>query len=277
MTNKKFQVGNFFNKRNHKTTKNHSGKKRRIFASAVAVMILSLSKLKSAEAIGTNLPPQQGVVSIMPDRDPNRLIKPTKVKINSEIEPKLVMPSFSKNVNKPGNLSLPIYIYLMDDKFLRRPEVSSLIKELRGGSWSINLIGNAIFLAVVYTIWLLGSESEGFVQQPNPGWELRKPPGLVRPADCETQLYAGSPPQSLKTEASRNQPNPKDRWILVESRPELIIRRGQAKSKTKDHGALVGLPYTIKKNGGTSTARTEANIDVFMDAVEEIVENPNSN
>ena len=53
------------------------------------------------------------------------------------------------------------------------------------------------------------------MQQPNPGWGLEnnlyETPGLVRPADCETQLYPGSPQQSLKTEASRNQPNPKDR------------------------------------------------------------------
>jgi hypothetical protein len=34
------------------------------------------------------------------------------------------------------------------------------------------------------------------------------------------------------------------------------MRRGQSQFKTKDHGALVGLPYKIKKNGGTSTART---------------------
>jgi len=167
----------------------------------------------------------------MPDRDANRLIKPSKLKINSDIEPKIMMPSLSKNVKNPGELYLPTYIYLMDDKFLRRPEVSSIIRELRGGSWSTSLIGNTIFVAVLYSIWLLASGSEGFVQQPNPGWglssNLYEPPGLVRPADCETQLYAGSPQQSLKTEASRNQPNPKDRWILVESRPALVIRRGQ--------------------------------------------------
>lgn len=148
------------------------------------------------------------------------------------------------------NGELPAFIYLMDDRFLKNQEVIKVIKELRGGSWSIPLIGNIIFLGVFFSIWIL---AESFVvpAQPNPGWglgnNLYEPPGLVRPADCETQLYAGSPQQSLKTEASRNQPNPKDRWILVESRPELIIRRGQTQFKTKDHGALVVLPYTIKK------------------------------
>lgn len=114
----------------------------------------------------------------------------------------------------------------------------------------------------------------------NPGWgfqnNLYDPPGLIRPADCETQLYEGSPTQSLKTWEDRNQPNPKDRCILVESRPELVMRRGQSQFKTKDHGALAGLPYTIKKSGGTSTPITEENVDVFIDVVEGIVENPNS-
>ena len=249
--------------------------KRKIFL-IIAVMIIMFSDVKSAEAIGTNLPPQQRVVIIMPDRDTTRLIKVSKVKINSEIEPKIMMPSLSKNVKKPGELSLLRYIYLMDDKFLRRPEVSSIIRELRGGSLTTALIGNTIFVAVLYGISLLASGSEGFVQQPNPGWGLSEPPGLVRPADCETQLYSGSPQQSLKTEASRNRPTGKDRYILVESRPELIIRRGQAQYKTKNHGAVAGLDFKIKNNGGTSTPRTEANIDGFVDAVEKIVENPNS-
>ncbi len=99
---------------------------------------------------------------------------------------------------------------------------------------------------------------------------------MVRPRDCRTQLHAGSPTQSLKTWEDRNQPNPKDRSFLVESRPELVMRRGQSKFKTKDHGALAGLPYSVKKNGSTSTLKTEENVDIFMDAVEEIVYDPNS-
>ena len=246
--------------------------KRQIFVIIIGMLVI-FSNVKSVDAIGMSLPPQRRVVCIMSNQNTNRLIQPSKVKLDLEIKPKII-------VKNPGELSLPTYIYLMDDKFLSRPDISSIIRELRGGSWSTALIGNTIFVAVLYGIWLLASGSEGFVQQPNPGWglgnNLYEPPGLVRPADCETQLYAGSQQQSLKTEASRNQPNPKDRWILVESRPELIMRRGQAQFKTKDHGALAGLPYKIKTNGGTSTAKTEENIDRFMDVVEEIVENPNS-
>ena len=137
---------------------------------------------------------------------------------------------------------LPLLVYMMDEHFIRTPEVSKLIKELRGGSLTIGLIGNAIFLAVVYGIWILSGGTQGFVTPPqNSGW------GLVRPMDCETHLYTGSPTQSLKTWEDRNSPNPKDRYFLIQSRPELIMRRGQSKFKPKDHGALAGLPYSIKK------------------------------
>jgi hypothetical protein len=167
---------------------------------------------------------------------------------------------------------------MIDDRFIRTSEVSKLIKELRCGSLTTALIGNAIFLAVLCSIWILG---EGFViPPPNPGWGLPRglydPPGLVRPGDCGTQLHAGSPTQSLKKWEDRNQPSPKDRWFLVESRPELVMRRGQSKFKTKAHGALAGLPYSVKNNGSTSTLKTEENVDIFMDVVEEIVYDPNT-
>lgn len=77
-----------------------------------------------------------------------------------------------------------------------------------------------------------------------------------------------------KTWQNRNESNPKDRWCLLEGRPELVLRRGQSKFKTKDHGALVGLPYTIKKDGSTSTLKTEENVDIFMDGVEKIIYDP---
>lgn len=175
---------------------------------------------------------------------------------------------------KPSEL--PLWVYIMDEQFIRTPEVSKLLKEIRGGSLTITLIGNMIFLGVLYGIWILAGGTQGFVAPPtNPGWGLPRglydSPGLVRPGDCGTQLHAGYPSQSLKTWEDRNQPNPKDRWFLVESRSELVMRRGQSKFKTKDHGALAGLPYSVKNNGSTSTLKTEENVDIFMDVVEEIV------
>jgi len=258
--------------------KNLPSKMRRKSKKVIAVVCLgvalSFSHVKPVEAIGMSIPPQQTVV--MPRQNANRLIEESGININFQPPVKIRMGSITKS----REIGLPLCIYMMDERFISTPEVSEMIRKLRGGRWSTALIGNTICLAVVYAIWVLVGGSSAFVQQPNPGWGLQnnvyEPPGLVRPTDCETQLYAGSPQESLKTEASRNQPNPKDRWLLVESRPKLVIRRGQAQFKTKYHGALAGLPYKIKKNGGTSTLRTEANVDTFMDVVGKIVEDRKS-
>uniref|UniRef100_UPI004057B427 hypothetical protein n=1 Tax=Candidatus Electrothrix sp. TaxID=2170559 RepID=UPI004057B427 len=135
--------------------------KRKIFVS-IAVIIIIFSDVKSADAIGTNLLPQQRVVSLIPDRDTNRLMKPSKVKINSYIEPKIMMPSLSKKVKNSKEPYLPTYIYLMDDKLLRRPEIRSIIRQLRGGAF----VDVATGLAIIAVVILLTNSANGF--QPNP-------------------------------------------------------------------------------------------------------------
>ncbi len=120
----------------------------------IGVIIIIFSDVKSAEAIGTNLPPQQRVVSIMPDRDASRLIRPSKVNIHLEKHPELMMPSFSKNVKKPREISLPVGFYLMEDRFLRRPD-----RKVRGG----DLTEIGVFLAFIGIMLLMPSNSQGFV------------------------------------------------------------------------------------------------------------------
>ena len=73
---------------------------------------------------------------------------------------------------------------------------------------------------------------------------------LLRNIRQRVPFSAGSPTQSFQTWEDRNQPNPKDRYILVESRPELVIRRGQGKFKTKDHGARAEIKANASKNRG---------------------------
>ena len=248
---------------------NAKDKTRKVIVVSILGGALWFSNVQPSEAMGLSIAPTP-VVKVQPN------YKHTyEMKVAPTVSPRLDKIRFVK----PSEL--PLWVYMMDEQFIRTPEVSKLIKELRGGSLTTTLIGNAIFLAVLCGIWILSGGTQGFVTPPqNPGWGLPgglyDPPGLVRPIDCRTQLHAGSPTQSLKTWEDRNHPNPKDRWFLVESRPELVMRRGQSKFKTKDHGALAGLPYTIKKNGSTSTLKTEENVDIFMDTVEEIVYNPNS-
>jgi hypothetical protein len=160
-----------------------------------------------------------------------------------------------------------------------------LINNLRAGDnilleMTFGLLGTATFVTVigvvVHILTNLGNINEFVPSSVNPGWNLLKglyedPLALVSLRDCKTKLYAGVLKQSLKSWEQRNQPNPKDRCFLVDSRPELYMRRNKAKYKTKDHVALAGLPYTIKKNGATSTEKSEEKIDGLMDVVQEIV------
>jgi len=71
--------------------------KRKIFV-IIAGMMVIFSDVKSAEAIGMSLPPHQMAVRIILDRDASRLIQPSKVKINSGIEPKIMMPSLNQSI-----------------------------------------------------------------------------------------------------------------------------------------------------------------------------------
>lgn len=69
--------------------------KRKFFLIIVGIAIL-FSDVKSAKAMGTSLPYNHRVVTI-PNQDANAsiLIKPSPIKINSNIEPKIMMPHFS--------------------------------------------------------------------------------------------------------------------------------------------------------------------------------------
>ena len=51
----------------------------------------------------------------------------------------------------------------MDEQFIRTPEGSKLIKELRGGSLTPALRGNVIFRAVLYGIWILAGGTQYFM------------------------------------------------------------------------------------------------------------------
>ncbi len=68
---------------------------------------------------------------------------------------------------KPSKL--PLWIYIMDEQFIRTPKVSKLIKELRGGS----LIETAAALVVILVMWqIIGVGIDGFqipIVPPNGG------------------------------------------------------------------------------------------------------------
>lgn len=53
----------------------------------------------------------------------------------------------------------------------------------------------------------------------------------------------------------------------MEGHPKLTIRYGQAQFKIKNHGEVHDLPYRVKENGNRVTAKTEENIDRFIDSI----------
>ena len=57
-------------------------------------LVLVFSNVESDEGVGITLTPQQMVV-ISSDCGASKLISPSKVKINSDIKPKIIMPSLS--------------------------------------------------------------------------------------------------------------------------------------------------------------------------------------
>ena len=85
--------------------------------------LLDFSNVKSAEAIGTNLSPQQTIVNIT-YWDASRLIKPSKIKINSDIEPKIMMPSLSNSI---GSVRIRLKSDLQNSQWLK--EFVSTIRE----------------------------------------------------------------------------------------------------------------------------------------------------
>ena len=74
-------------------------KSKRIVFVSIVVSTLLFSDVQSAKAIGMNFAPQQIEHRIIvSDQDANKLMKPSKVKFNWNIEPKIIMPSLSKSI-----------------------------------------------------------------------------------------------------------------------------------------------------------------------------------
>jgi len=69
--------------------------------------------------------------------DSNKFIRPSHIDINFQKKDKI---TFIKHRNMPFRISR------MDQRFIRTPEVSELIKELHDGSWPNTLLGNMVFL-----------------------------------------------------------------------------------------------------------------------------------
>lgn len=122
-------------------------KSKRIIFVRIVVITLIFSNVRSAEAIGTNLPPQQIKHRIIvSDQDANKLMKPSKVKFNSDIEPKILMPS-SVRIRTKSDLKNSQWIKEFvsgirggaDEKLIR-----SIISKVSEADWDISSINKIL-------------------------------------------------------------------------------------------------------------------------------------
>jgi hypothetical protein len=194
---------------------------------------------------------------------------------------------------------LPVCIYMMDERFLKTSEATKLVNKIRGGS----LIEAAAALVVIVVIWqTVGVGIEGFVL-PNPGWAVDRPnpfqppgghlryptvydlffprrtPGCPRPGSTlQINRPTAMPHQEftdLTKEERRQLPHHHDKIIDVEGHQRLRVGFWQSRFKVADHGAVHGLPYSVKNNGGTKTEKSDDNALSMMQSIEDMPHRPN--
>ena len=80
----------------------------------------------------------------------------------------------------------------------------------------------------------------------------------------------------LTKEERRQVPHPYDKIIHVEGHPRLRVGFWQSRYKVPDHGAVHGLPYTVKENGGTKTEKSDDTALAMMQSIEDMPHRPNT-
>lgn len=86
---------------------------------------------------------------------------------------------------------------------------------------------------------------------------------IVRPSKMPHQEFV-----ALSKEERRQVSHHYDKIIAVEGRPKLRVGFWQSRFKVSDHGAVHGLPYNVRKNGGTHTEKTDENTLEMMQSIE---------
>ena len=80
----------------------------------------------------------------------------------------------------------------------------------------------------------------------------------------------------LTKEERRQLPHHHDKIIDVEGHQRLQVGFWQSRFKVADHGAVHGLPYSVKNNGGTKTEKNDDNALSMMQSIEDMPHQPNA-
>lgn len=94
---------------------------------------------------------------------------------------------------------------------------------------------------------------------------------IIRPTAMPHEEFVG-----LTKEERRQVPHPYDKIIDVEGHPRLRVGFWQSRYKVPDHGALHGLPYSVKNNGGTKTEKSDETALAMMQSIEDMPHRQNA-
>ena len=208
------------------------------------------------------------------------------------------------NSESPGEILL--LIYSTDRRIYSNKRILKLITELRCGSFGIGTRSLLVFLAIILSMvssFMIKLPPGIAGPTPNPNIDFG-PDFDTGPATCPATAPAPSrsgnpvlkyppfydwfdPPYAQKTPMyiprpsntphdewagltrgqRRNSPHENDLTIVQEGRPNLLIGYWQSLWKVKKHGAVHELPYSLGKDGGTETLRSEFNAIRMMRSI----------
>jgi hypothetical protein len=188
---------------------------------------------------------------------------------------------------------LPLCVYFFDEKLLKPCGSINIrnLNKLRGGGF---LKTAAILITLIFMSRIISSGIDSFVyptaglNRPNPfqpvGSNLKYPPSSIRdiffprktqPSSSSTLVRLKKPtdmPQEAYSSLTRGQKKALlnsefDMAIKYEGKPELLVGFNQASEKVYKHGAVHGVPNSLKPDGTTKSQRTDENTLQMMKSV----------
>ena len=111
----------------------------------VGAIIIIFSSPESAEAMGTNPYPERPAINIMVDQNVSKLIEPSKLKINLDIKPKIMMPNLRESIR---------LVRIKTRSDLQNSQwINKFISSIRGGDGDNEKLIRSIISKVSETDW----------------------------------------------------------------------------------------------------------------------------
>ena len=248
-------------------------KSKRIIIVVTLVSTVWFSNVQPSPAMGLSIPPRATPVGrVQPSYQ-----HPAELKIAPTVNPRL-----DKIYLMPNKEMIPL-IYLNAKNVYINERV---LKRLRAGGFEETLVLMAIGVIVFLTFQLSGTDGFAILEQfgklnaptVDPGFGLnptyKKTPSaleITRPTTMPHQEFVG-----LTKAEKRQVSHHHDKIIHVEGHPRLRVGFWQCRFKVRDHGAVHGLPYTVKENGSTQTENSNDNTLAMIQSIVDMPHRPNA-